>query len=111
MDLSTVKWSRVIATRIGHAALRKLDETFLFVSNLHDGVDEYRFPSIEKVSKFVHPICDNMPLQVVCTTDGRFVICGGDKGFSRVFNRNTGQLVQVLQHSGIVISSKMFNGR
>ncbi len=29
---------------------------YLLVSNLKDGIDEYQFPSLEKVQSFSHPI-------------------------------------------------------
>ncbi|KLO04797.1 hypothetical protein SCHPADRAFT_840204, partial [Schizopora paradoxa] len=77
-----------------------LEDTFLLVSNLQDGVDLYKFPTLEKVRTFIHPIVDNVPLQVDCTSDGKFVVCGGDGGFVRVFCRSTGEVVQHLSHGG-----------
>lgn len=74
------------------------DGLYLFVTNLIDGVDQYRFPSLEKVQSFPHAIETNHPLQVSTVNQGALIVCGGDNGFARVYDRRTGQLVQRLQH-------------
>ncbi|KLO03775.1 hypothetical protein SCHPADRAFT_814296, partial [Schizopora paradoxa] len=74
------------------------DGRLLLVSNLRDGVDQYRFPILERVSTFPHPISINVPLQVALADDNQFVVCGGDSGFVRVYGRHSGQLLQTLQH-------------
>ncbi len=70
----------------------------MFVSNLVNGVDQYRFPSLEKIQSFPHAIDTNYPLQVSTVARGSLVVCGGDNGFARVFDRRTGQLIQRLEH-------------
>ncbi|KLO05670.1 WD40 repeat-like protein, partial [Schizopora paradoxa] len=94
----SLKWTKLVPTRIGHAYLCSADGTFLYVSNLLDGVDQYRFPNMEKVQSFTHPISVNLPLQVACAARGQWIVCGGDSGFARVFNRRTGQVLQILDH-------------
>ncbi len=86
-----MKWRKVVSTPIGHASLCKSSEAFLLVTNLRDGVNQYRFLSLEKINTFVHQITFNLHLQVEFTG-------GGDRGFARVFHRCTGELVQLLDH-------------
>ncbi|KLO04090.1 WD40 repeat-like protein [Schizopora paradoxa] len=93
-----LKWSKIVPTRIGHACICFADGAFLFITNLLDGVDQYRFPSMEKVQSFTHPISMNLPLQVATAARGQWVVSGGDSGFVRVYSRRTGQILQVLDH-------------
>ncbi|KLO04551.1 WD40 repeat-like protein [Schizopora paradoxa] len=93
-----LKWSKIVPTRIGHACICMAEGAFLFITNLLDGIDQYRFPSLEKVQSFTHPISMNLPLQVTTAARGQWVLCGGDSGFVRVYSRRTGQIVQVLDH-------------
>jgi len=65
----------------------------LLVSNLKDGIDEYRFPSMEKVQTFVHPIETNCIIQTRTLPSWNLIVTGGDDGFTRVFNRISGQLI------------------
>ncbi|KLO04289.1 WD40 repeat-like protein [Schizopora paradoxa] len=97
VDHLVLRWSRHISTRIGHATLCRKNEVLL-VSNLRDGVDQYRFPSLERVKSFSHPISINVPLQVVLADDNQVVVCGGDRGFVRVYGQHSGRLIQTLQH-------------
>lgn len=85
----------------GYASLNK-DGKFLMVSNLKDGVDEYQFPSLEKVQSFKHPIVTNCILQTKPLPSWNLVVTGGDNGFARVFNRISGQLVAEIRHGGSV---------
>lgn len=88
----------------GHASLNH-DGKLLLVSNLKDGIDEYLFPSMEKVQTFIHPIDTNCILQTRALPLGNLIIAGGDDGFARVFNRISGQLVSKIRHGGKCISS------
>lgn len=85
----------------GYASLNK-DGKFLMVSNLKDGVDEYQFPSLEKVQSFKHPIATNCILQTKPLPSWNLIVTGGDNGFARVFNRISGQLVAEIRHGGSV---------
>lgn len=82
----------------------------MLVSNLTNGIDEYKFPSLEKVQTFSHPIEANCILQTRTLPSWNLVVAGGDSGFARVFNRITGQLVSEIHHGGkytsILIISK-----
>ncbi len=73
---------------------------YLLVSNLKDGIDEYQFPSLEKVQTFSHPIERNCILQTRTLLAWNLVVIGGDNGFARVFNRISGQLVSEVHHGG-----------
>jgi len=87
----------------GYASLNR-DSKLLLVSNLKDGVDEYRFPSMEKVQTFTHPIDTNCILQTRALSSWNLIVAGGDDGFARVFNRISGQLVSEIRHGGRFIS-------
>jgi hypothetical protein len=71
----------------------------LFVSNLRDGIDEYRFPGMQKVQTFAQPIENkNRVIQVRKLPSHNFIVTGGDDGFARVFDRTNGQLVSKIYH-------------
>ncbi|KAH9021083.1 WD40-repeat-containing domain protein [Lactarius hengduanensis] len=93
------RWSKRLNTRIGYATPNH-DGKLLLVSNLKDGIDEYRFPSMEKVQTFTHPIEKNCILQTKVLPLWNLIVAGGDDGFARVFNRISGQLVCEIHHGG-----------
>lgn len=98
-------------TNSGYAAPNH-DGSLLLVSNLVDGIDEYKFPSLEKVQTFNHPIEVNCILQTRTLPLWNLVIAGGDSGFARVFNRISGQLVSEIHHGGehaatLLVSKRM----
>ncbi len=68
------------ATHLNH------DGKLLLVSNLKDGIDEFQFPSLEKVQMFTHPIETNCILQTRSLPLGNLIVTGGDNGFAQVFN-------------------------
>ena len=68
------------------------------MTNLLNGVDQYRFPSLERVQTFSYDITANLPMQVATAFSGAWIVCGGDNGFGRVFDRRTGQLITCLHH-------------
>ncbi len=82
----------------GNACLCSDDGHYIFITNLTDGIDQYRFPSLEKVQSFPHAIEINHPLQISTVILGAWIVCGGDTGFARIFDRRTGQLIQRLEH-------------
>jgi hypothetical protein len=84
----------------GYASLNQ-DGKLLLISNLKDGIDEYQFPSMEKVQTFTHPINTNCILQTRSLPSRNLIIAGGDNGFARVFNRISGQLVSKIHHGGM----------
>jgi hypothetical protein len=89
----------LILSNSGYAAPTH-DGKFLLVSNLKDGVDEYRFPSLEKVQTFSHHVERNCILHTRTLPARNLVVVGGDNGFARVFNRISGQLVSEIHHGG-----------
>jgi hypothetical protein len=100
-------WSHSIANialfshvHSGYASLNH-DNKLLLVSNLIDGVDEYQFPSMEKIQKFTHPIDTNCILHTRSLPSRNLIVAGGDNGSARVFNRISGQLVSEIQHGGM----------
>ncbi len=70
----------------------------MFITNLVDGIDQYKLPEFEKVKVFSHAIKSNYPLQVVTAYRGNWLLSGGDSGFARLFDRRTGRLLQQLDH-------------
>jgi hypothetical protein len=74
------------------------DSKYIFVSNLVDGVDQYTFPTLERVRSFSHNIVHNYPLQVSTLQQAAFVVVGGDNGIVRIFERRNGQLLARLKH-------------
>ena len=74
------------------------DSKYIFVTNLVDGVDQYTFPTLERVQTFHHNIVHNYPLQVATLQQAAFIVVGGDNGFARIFERRNGQLFAQLKH-------------
>lgn len=77
------------------------DGQHVFISNLHDGVDQYRFPSMEKVQSFRFSVkegSESFNLRVAACDNNPFVVCGGIDGIARVFDRRSGELFQKLKH-------------
>ncbi|KAI0948070.1 hypothetical protein AcW1_009672 [Taiwanofungus camphoratus] len=91
----SLKWSKQIPTRIGWATLAA-DQNTVFISNLCDGMDQYRFPSMERIRSFPYAIQRNYPMQVA--VDATRMVCGGDDGFARVFDQENGQFLESLMH-------------
>ncbi|KAH8977098.1 WD40-repeat-containing domain protein [Lactarius hatsudake] len=91
------RWSKKLNTRIGYAAPNH-DGKLLLVSNLKGGIDEYQFPSMERVQTFTFPTEINCILQTKSLPQGNLIVIGGDDGFARVFNRISGQLVSEIHH-------------
>ena len=83
----------------GYAALNH-NGKHLLVSNLKDGIDEYQFPSLEKVQTFSYPVQRNCILHTRTLPAWNLIVVGGDSGFARVFNRISGQLVSEIHHGG-----------
>ncbi|KLO04086.1 WD40 repeat-like protein, partial [Schizopora paradoxa] len=94
-----VKWSKTIPTRIGNACFCSNDGSYIYIANLTNIVDQYKFPTLERVQSFPHAIEIKRPVQVSTTALGAWVVAGGDAGFACIFDRRTGQLVQRLDHS------------
>ncbi|KAH9174091.1 WD40-repeat-containing domain protein, partial [Lactarius sanguifluus] len=91
------RWSKKLNTWIGYAA-PNYDGKLLLVSNLKGGIDEYQFPSMERVQTFTFPIEVNCILQAKSLPQGNLIVVGGDDGFAWVFNRISGQLVSKIHH-------------
>ena len=75
-----------------------MDGYSVFITNLSDGIDHYRLPDFQKVQSFPHAIKLNLTLQIAVANGGSIIVCGGDDGFARAFDRRTGRLLQCLDH-------------
>lgn len=83
----------------GNATLAS-DGQFVIVSNLHDGISQYRFPTMELVQSYSHPILRNYCMQVAASSCNSFwVACGGDDGFARLYQADSQQQMYRLEHS------------
>jgi WD40 repeat protein len=98
-DSRHLSFNPVLTTNSGYAAPNH-DGKLLLVSNLKDGIDEYQFPSMERVQTFTFPTEVNCILQTKSLPQGNLIVVGGDDGFARVFNRISGQLVSEIHHRG-----------
>jgi hypothetical protein len=74
------------------------DSKYIFITNLVNGVDQYTFPTLERVNTFCHNIVHNYPLQVATLQQVAFIVVRDDNGFARVFERRNGQLFAQLKH-------------
>lgn len=69
------------------------------MTNLRNGADQYRTQPIEKVMNFSFKTEAYIPLQICTAKRGELVVCGGDDGFVRIFERQTGGFLEKLPHS------------
>ncbi|KAF8833275.1 hypothetical protein BDN67DRAFT_917324 [Paxillus ammoniavirescens] len=76
-----------------------LDGLNLLVSNLHDGVDKYALPTMHRAQSFHHTILKNVPLQIAVAREAGWMVVGGDNGFARIFDYQTGAFRGQLDHS------------
>ncbi|KAG2740868.1 WD40 repeat-like protein [Suillus brevipes Sb2] len=119
-----LKWRKKVQGRIGNTVL---EGNFLLVSNLKDGVDKYAVPTLQRVQSYSHVILRNVPLQISVARQAGLIFVGGDDGFARIFDYNTGiyrgqlphgnrgdQIIPVASHEGragcTVITGSCFNG-
>ncbi|KAH7906571.1 WD40-repeat-containing domain protein [Hygrophoropsis aurantiaca] len=91
----TLKWSKTIGTRIGYATV---DGDHLFVSNLVNGIDTYKIPTMERVHSIPHTILTNRPLQLSVTAKGAWLVSGGDDGNARIYDGVSGRFIEHLHH-------------
>lgn len=92
---------QIYSCNSGHSAI-SLDEKYIVVSNLYDGLDWYSVAD-RALSHTVHcPINQqmNLPIPVLFTGDGGAIITGGTCGSVRVLDASTSETVQTLPHSG-----------
>lgn len=75
------------------------DGAHIFITNLQDGLDHYKLPTMEKIQSFEHSISQNVPLKVAVNSRGNLIVCGGDDGRARVYERHSGKLLTRLTHS------------
>ncbi|KIJ58633.1 hypothetical protein HYDPIDRAFT_48510, partial [Hydnomerulius pinastri MD-312] len=75
-----------------------LDGQHLLISNLRDGVDKYVWPTMHRAQSYHHTILVNVPLQISVAREAGWVIIGGDNGFARIFDYQTGVFREKLDH-------------
>ncbi|KZP10215.1 hypothetical protein FIBSPDRAFT_690704, partial [Athelia psychrophila] len=70
----------------------------LVISNLSNGLDLYTLPTMQLERTFTHTVAVNLILQVAIIPQRRWVIVGGDDGFIRIFNLDSGNFLFSLVH-------------
>jgi hypothetical protein len=75
-----------------------LDGQQLLITNLQDDVDRYSLPTMHRAQSYSHTILVNVPLQISVARESGWVIVGGDNGFARVFDYQTGVFWEKLDH-------------
>ncbi|KAH7904270.1 hypothetical protein BJ138DRAFT_1019356, partial [Hygrophoropsis aurantiaca] len=93
----SLKWSKLIPTRIGYAVV---DGEYLIVSNLVNGIDRYKMPSMERIQNIPHAIITNRPLQLSVVRPAGWLVSGGDDGDTRIYDNYSGRFLEHLKHSG-----------
>ena len=91
----------VPVTQHHYSASSDLNEDYLAVMNLHDGVDLYSVPSMQLIKTYSHSNA-NISIFKVSFVDKAWLVSGGQDGFARMYDVRSGQLLQKLEHdSGI----------
>jgi hypothetical protein len=88
----------------GRSAL-SLDEKYVVVSNLYDGLDWYSTTDRALSHTTQCPINQQMnhPVPVLFACDGSAIIVGGTCGSARILDTKTSETVQTLPHDGISV--------
>ena len=94
-----------LSLSIVHSGSACLDRQQLLITNLCDSVDRYVLPTMHLAQSYHHTILINAPLQVSVAWESGWVVVGGDDGFARVFDYQTGTFQEKLDHgSGTYVS-------
>ena len=75
-----------------------LNENFMAVTNLDDGVDLYSVPTMQLIKTYLHGNVNNAIFKV-SFVDNNWLVSGGQDGFARLYDWRSGQFLQRLDHS------------
>lgn len=92
----------------GHAALSG-DERVLVVSNLTNGIDQYRFPSLDYIDTIEHSVSNPCRIAQVAI-DGMKVLVGCEACSAHIYDLTTGMMHAVMKQ-GMVILVIIVNGQ
>src|SRR5882724_7704838 len=87
----------VPVTQQHYSAYSDLNENYLAVTNLHDGVDLYSLPSMQLIRTYSHGNANTAIFKVSFVNKG-WLVSGGQDGFARMYDVRSGQLLQKLKH-------------
>jgi len=87
----------VPVTQQHYSASSNLNDNYLVVMNLHDGVDLYSVPSMQLIKTYSHGNA-NIAIFKVSFVDKGWLVSGGQDGFARMYDVRSGQLLQKLEH-------------
>lgn len=71
---------------------------FLAITNLHDGIDLYSFPNMHLVKTYAHKDMNDVIFKVLLM-DRHWLVSSGQDGSARLYDVQSGQLLQKLEHS------------
>ena len=74
-----------------------LKENCLAIANLDDGLDVYSLPNMHLMKSYSHGNTNDMIFKVAFIANGQLV-SGGKGGCARVYDVQSGQIVQLLEH-------------
>ena len=78
----------------GHADLQ---EKYLVISNLDDGLDGYSIPNMQLMKTYSHGNINDMILRVTFVANGQLV-SRGKGGYAQIYDVQSSQLLQMLEH-------------
>lgn len=81
-----------------HSAHADLKGDCLAIANLDDGLDVYSLPNMQLMKNYSHGTTNDVIFKVAFVGNGQ-VISGGQAGRGRVYDVQSGQLLQMLEHS------------
>lgn len=103
-----VRFPAYLPTNQYHSGHATLADDCVFISNLDDGVDKYTYPDFKRVIVFPFDVGLNYPIRTGSAKSGSWMVCGGVGGYGRIFDSNTGKLLQELDHSDGEVSYMHF---
>ena len=87
----------VPVTQQNYSAHSDLNENYLAVTNLHNGVDLYSVPNMQLIKTYLHGNA-NTPIFKVSFVNKGWLVSGGQDGFARMYDVRSAQLVKKLEH-------------
>jgi WD40 repeat protein len=80
-----------------YSAHADVKENLLAINNLHNGIDLYSIPNMQLIKTYSHSNANNAIFKV-SFVDRDWLVSGGHNGFACLYDVQSGQFLQKLEH-------------